>query len=59
LLGRIAASPGEAAPPMLVSVGPGARLASLGFGAVVAGGVLLAAGAFLHRWALKRNARRA
>ncbi|MGZ3666723.1 MAG: hypothetical protein ACXVDA_19830, partial [Ktedonobacterales bacterium] len=37
---------------MLHTAGLGARLASLGFVAIVAGGVLLAVGAFLHRWTL-------
>lgn len=46
-------------PVMLVSAGPGVRVASLGFVVVVAGGVLLAVGAFLHRWMLRRNDRRA
>ena len=39
--------------------GAGGGVASLGFSAVVAGGVLLAVGALLHRWTLRRNASRA
>ncbi|MGZ3676427.1 MAG: hypothetical protein ACXVCO_19155, partial [Ktedonobacterales bacterium] len=46
-------------PPPQHSAGPGVGLASLGFGAVVAGGTLLAIGALLHRWTLRRNDRRA
>ncbi|HEX8036552.1 MAG TPA: hypothetical protein VF510_22030 [Ktedonobacterales bacterium] len=55
----IAGLPGELSAPMLVSVGPGAGFASLGFAAAVASGVLLAVGALLHRWTLRRNARHA
>ena len=46
-------------PVMLVSAGPGVRLASLGFGAAATGGVLLAVGAFLHHWTLRRSDHRA
>lgn len=59
LLVRTAAGIFIDGPVMLVSAGPGVRLASLGFVVVVAGGVLLAVGAFLHRWMLRRNDRRA
>ncbi len=49
----------EAAAPRLASAGPGARLASLGYVVVVAGGVLLAVGALLHCWTLRHTDPRA
>lgn len=50
---------GSVMPAWWVRVGEGPSLASLGFGAVVAGGVLLAVGAFLHHWTLRHNEQRA
>ena len=59
LLVGLAAAPGDAALPMPYTAGTGARLAALGFGAVLAGGALLAVGAFLHHWTRRRNDSRA
>ncbi|MGZ3715683.1 MAG: hypothetical protein ACXVA4_09705 [Ktedonobacterales bacterium] len=59
LLVHIAAGIFKGGPVMLATAGPGARLASLGFVVTVAGGALLAVGALLHRWTLRRNDRRA
>jgi hypothetical protein len=53
------APPSELVPLPQYSPGPGVGLALFGFGAVVAGGLLLAIGALLHWWTLRRNARRA
>lgn len=58
LLVHIAAGIFKDGPVMLASAGPGAHLASFGFLVALAGEVLLAFGAFLHRWTLKRNDRR-